>query len=125
MSENLNDALELKSETDPQPTPETQPEKNGKLKGYPALLVISAIYTGLAWLVAIAALIAVIVGFSTLGKTSLFYPQGEGLLIMAFSYGLFGILGCLAVSKGIRLFIDMATNSQKQVQLLTRLLDEK
>jgi len=123
MSENLNDVLELTDKTQPETQP--QEETNDGIKRYPALENISIFYKILAWLVAIGSLMGTIYGISVLAKYPVLGDSGGTIILTSLTYGLFGVIGCLALSQGIQLFMDMAENNQRQVQLLSRLVDKK
>ncbi len=123
MSENLNDALELKDPA--QQETESQPVNLEGIKKYPVLQTVSGIYKVLAWITAIGALIGIIAGISLVGKRTGLGPGGGTLILYSVVYGIFGVIGCLAIAQGIQLFIDMAANSQRQVQLLSKLVDKQ
>ena len=131
MSENLNDALGLKEESKPESQPvaqrgtEAQAASGDGIKGYPVLETVSSLYKVLAWFVVLGAFIGIIVGINLLGKRTGLGPSGGTIILTSFIYGLFGFIGCLAISQAIQLFIDMASNSQRQVRILTKLLDKK
>lgn len=90
---------------------------------YPALQTLSGVYLVLAWLAGISAIIFIIYGLSMLNN---FRTKSEGidLIIQGLIYGVLGVIFCLAISQGIKLFVDLERNTRKQNQLLTKLLEK-
>ncbi len=124
MSENLNEALEIKSESKTQePTNQmTSVSDEGK---YPALRIISGIYKALAFIVGIAAFIAFFYGISLLEQGYRAKATGISFIISSLVSGIIGVIAFLAISEILKLFIDLESNSRKQIILLNKLLDKK
>jgi hypothetical protein len=126
MSENINDVLDLKSDSETALENNQGTANQTTADSYPALKAIASIYRILAILAAIAAIITLFYGVSLLGKNlPLMQASGTEVIIKALIFGIFGTITCLAISEGIRLFINLESNSRKQVELLTQLVDKK
>ena len=82
---------------------------------YPALRTISGFYQFLAIIIGIGSALGLLYGIKAAGTTIIIYA-----LIM----GLMGVITLLAISEGIKLFIQIEDNTNKQNSLLTKLIDK-
>lgn len=121
MSEDLYKTLEIGSESKEQESSKGLIEETK----YPALRVISAIYKVLAIIMGIAAFIAFIYGLTQLGEGYRARETGTTIIIASLAYGFIAVIAFLAVAEMIKLFIDLESNSRKQITLLNRILDKK
>jgi hypothetical protein len=120
MSENVNEILEVKTESAATGAAASEETK------YLALRVISVIYKVIAIIIGIGAFIALIYGMTKLGASShRVRAAGTSLIFSSLLTGIVGVIGSLAIAEIIKLFIDLEQNSRQQITLLTRLFDKK
>jgi len=124
MSEDINEVLEVKSESETKESPQTLISASDEMK-YPALRVISGIYKAIAIIVGIGALIALFYGLSQLDGGYRARATGTSIIISSLISGIIGVIAFLAISEIIKLFIDLEENSRKQIALLNKILDKK
>jgi len=124
MSEDINEVLEVKSESETKESPQTLISASDETK-YPALRVISGIYKAIAIIVGIGALIALFYGLSQLDGGYRARATGTSIIISSLISGIIGVIAFLAISEIIKLFIDLEENSRKQIALLNKILDKK
>ncbi len=89
---------------------------------YPALRTISGFYQFLAIIVGLGSALGLGYGiglFNEYGKAA-----GTAIIIYALIMGLIGVITLLAISEGIKLFIQIEDNTNKQNSLLTKLIDK-
>lgn len=100
-----------------------QEQKGLSTEKYPALQTLSGVYRVLAWLAGISSIIVIVYGLSMLNN---FRTKSAGidLIIQGLIYGVLGVILCLAISQGIKLFIDLEYNTRVQNRLLTDLLEK-
>lgn len=125
MTDNIDAALELKS-AQPEPPkspefPESSEPGESANSSYPALRTIAIIYKVIAFLVALAGVIGAFYGMALAGKQ---HPYGTELIFTSLIYGFIGTITCLAISEGIKLFINLESKASKQVELLTKLVEK-
>jgi hypothetical protein len=86
---------------------------------YPALHTISAIYKILAIIIGIASFIGLFWGLSQLDSQ---YTKGVGLITTVYSLivGFIAVITLLAISEGIKLFIDIEGNTRATNKLLSK-----
>lgn len=116
MSDNLDDVLETNSGQEDKSSVSSSKNMDISLK-YPALRIISVVYKILAIIFAVAAIIGLFVGLSKLDHR---YTKELGIIISLYSVfvGFFLVVTFLAVSEGIKLFIDIEENTRKMWQKL-------
>ncbi len=122
----LSEPTQLKSES--KLTNEENNQQNyseNESSKYPALRTISGIYKVLAIIIGIGAMIALMVGFSLLGQGYRSKSTGTSLIISSLISGTIGVIAFLAISEILKLFIDLESNSRKQISLLNKLLNKK
>ncbi|NOZ60346.1 MAG: zinc ribbon domain-containing protein [Calditrichaeota bacterium] len=102
---------------------ESSSENDGQK--YPALRTISGIYKVLAWITGIGAVITLFYGFTLLGKGYSAKTTGISLITSSLIMGILGVIAFLAISEGIKLFIDIESNSREQISLLNKMLEKK
>jgi len=91
---------------------------------YPALIAISGLFKGLAIVIGIGTLIAILYGVNQLeGYRTKF--AGTIIIISSLISGFIAIVVSLAISEIIKLFIDLEDNSRKQINLLNKFIDKK
>jgi hypothetical protein len=76
---------------------------------YPALRFISSMYKLLAFLIGI---VAVVIGILSMSGFDANYPLGFGIILG----GLIGLITMLAMSEGIKVFLDIEENTRKFAQ---------
>jgi Zn finger protein HypA/HybF involved in hydrogenase expression len=92
---------------------------------YPALQIISTIFKVLAVIAAIAGLIGALVGLGEMaGNTYGATAAGGVIVLVSLLYGGLGCIYMLAISEGIRVFIDIEANTNLTNKLLRKLLDK-
>lgn len=93
---------------------------------YPALRGISSIFRTLAVLAAIAGLIGALVGLVQISGNTYGAPAAGGLIVfVSLLYGGLFCLYALAISEGIKVFIDIEENTRSTNNLLRKLLDRQ
>ena len=90
---------------------------------YLALSTISTIYKLIAVLIGIAAFIGLFYGISMLDE---YGGKQMGIIFIAYSIlaGLLGVVSLLAISEGIKLFIDIEKNTFRQNSLIEKLINK-
>lgn len=124
MSEDINDLLEVKSESEPKESSQAILSASDEPK-YPALRTISGIYKAIAIIVGIGAFIAFVYGMSQLEGGYRARATGTSIIISSLISGIIGIIAFLAISEIIKVLIDLEENSRKQIALLNKILDKK
>lgn len=124
MSEDVNEVLEVKSESEPKESAQQITSVSEETK-YPALRSISGIYKALAIIIGIGAFIALVYGLSQLEGGYRARATGTTLIISSLISGIIGVIAFLSISEIIKLFIDLEDNSRKQITLLNKILDKK
>jgi len=87
---------------------------------YPALRTISGFYQFLAIIIGIGSALGLLYGIKAAGTKA----AGTTIIIYALIMGLMGVITLLAISEGIKLFIQIEDNTNKQNSLLTKLIDK-
>ncbi len=90
---------------------------------YPALSTVSTIYKLIAVLIGIAAFIGLFYGISMLDE---YGGKQMGIVFIAYSIlaGFLGVVSLLAISEGIKLFIDIEKNTFRQNSLIEKLINK-
>ncbi|GIK21420.1 MAG: hypothetical protein BroJett005_08340 [Ignavibacteriota bacterium] len=85
-----------------------QQEETDTAKRYPALRTIAGIYSVFAWIIGIVAVIIAFISWSKGGETG-----GLMIAIPTLVVGALIVLGLLAASESIKVFIDIEENTRK------------
>jgi len=90
---------------------------------YPSLSTVSTIYKLIAVLIGIAAFIGLFYGISMLDEIG---GKQMGIVFIAYSIlaGFLGVVSLLAISEGIKLFIDIEKNTFRQNSLIEKLINK-
>jgi len=88
--------------------PEQQQEETNAETRYPALRTIAGIYSVFAWIIGIVAVIIAFISWSKGGETG-----GLMIAIPTLVVGALIVLGLLAASESIKVFIDIEENTRK------------
>ena len=115
-------------------TPETDPSQSPALSStkYRDLRIIAGILRVLAYIVALAAAIGIIVGIIMIVRVHMptesqnmpIAAPGFVMIGMAFFYGAFGFLGLFTASQLILLLIDLESNTRESSILLRRMIEK-
>ncbi|ODS30362.1 MAG: hypothetical protein SCARUB_04521 [Candidatus Scalindua rubra] len=106
----LNKTFDEKSEHSSSPERIDAPTLNQEK--YPALRTISGIYNFLAWIMGLGALVAVFYGMSLLDRYGT-KEFGIAIIMISLIGGFIGVVSLLAISEGIRLFVNIAKDVNK------------
>ncbi len=85
-------------------------QKTDIVKRYPALRTIAGVYSVFAWIIGIVAVISAIYSFSQNEK------MGLMIAVPSLVVGSLIILGLLAISESIKVFIDIEENTRKSIE---------